>query len=114
MRKIGFNRERRWGGIVAIAAIGGLLPVAPATAQDTASIFGSVTETSTGKVGQRQTPVQASPNIKPMERINNRIQNRVQSRIPNRLDRDGYAQQPDATSAFVSAQARSATKPNQD
>lgn len=69
---------------------------------------GRTVDTGGGEVGQRQTRLQAAPNITPLGRIPTRIANRVQNRIRNRIDRY-YDPQANATSPFRAADDRART-----
>jgi hypothetical protein len=64
-----------------------------------------------GRVGQRQTRVDAVANINPIGRIDSRVQNRVQNRIRNRIDSQ-YDPMANATSPFAVAsdEARAAAR----
>jgi hypothetical protein len=81
------------------AAMPGL---ARAQSQDAQSA-GTVSTSSAGTAGQRQTKQDAAPSISPTARIPSRIQNRVQTRLRTRLDRN-YAPPPKPTSPFEVAE----------
>lgn len=80
-----------------------LFITSPATSQEVRG--GQIPETAVGRVGQRQTRANATPNAEPLDRIDTRIGNRVQSRIRNRIDRN-YNPQANALSPFQIAEDR--------